>query len=140
MSDVPTNDYTWQQGEDLVLSLIYNEGPEGDETPVDLTGWSLRMDIVDEDTRLFTFNSDDIPVSGVDVAGDADNEAILGNDGSISIVVPRALTLVNGAVYSRFLNGTTDYHYDIFLRNPANNQWPILRGTITVKKSYTLWP
>lgn len=129
---VPTLNYTWQQGEDLVMSFVYNEGPDGAEVPIDLTGYSLRMDVVDNSgTVLYTFNSDDADVATVD-------EAVLGADGSINITVPRQLTLPpDGVIYSSV--GGTPLNYDIFLRRPNNKQFPIARGTITVVKSYTLW-
>jgi len=136
---VPTQAYTWNQGEDLTISLIYKEGPTGAEAPVDLTGWKLRMDVVDSSGRIFTFNSDDIAESGVDTVGPSDNEAVLGSDGSISITVPRSLTLSGGPIYARMQTGNSVFNYDIFLRNTANKQWPILRGTIQVLESYTQW-
>lgn len=136
--------WTWQEGEDLAMSLIYNEGPDGSEQPVDLTGYQLRMDVVSAGIRVFTFNSDDItpPDEAVDVVGPADNEATLGADGSINIKVPRFLTLPGGAVGLLLPAGGADsllLNYDIFLRNPNGLQSKILRGTITVERSYTLW-
>jgi len=142
---VAVQNWTWQEGDDLVMSMIYREGPDGSEVPIDLTGYSLRMDVasVTDGTRIFTFNSDDIVGggTGVDVVGPADNEATLGSDGSINIVVPRALTLPGGAVAALYVGSDTSLvmNYDIFLRNPSNLQSKILRGTITVERSYTLW-
>jgi hypothetical protein len=140
---VTTANWTWQEGEDLVMSLVYNEGPLGAETPVDLTGYQLRMDVVKDGTRVFTFNSDDItPIDAqVDVVGPADNEATLGADGSINIKVPRSLTLPGGAVAALFV-GTDEsllLNYDAFLRATTGLQSKIIRGTITVERSYTLW-
>lgn len=133
--------WIWQQGEDLIMNFVYKEGPVGSETPVDLTGYSLRMDIVKgDDTRIFTFNSDDIPGNvAIDTVGSSDNEADLDNDGTISIVVSRALTLPGGAVYIETELNTWVFNYDIFLRSPSNKQAKILKGTITVEPSYTLW-
>jgi len=141
---VATANWTWQEGADLVMSFIYKEGLEGDEMPVDLTGYQLRMDVVSASERVFTFNSDDIDDVAVDVVGLSDNEATLGSDGSVKIVVPRALTLPGGPVFDLFPvdpQASLLLNYDIFLRKIATNtQDKILRGTITVERSYTLWP
>lgn len=141
---VAVQNWTWQEGEDLVMSMVYNEGPEGAEVPVNLTGYKLRMDVANttDGTRVFTFNSDDIAGDPlVDSVGPADNEATLGTDGSINIVVPRSLTLPGGAVAALYVGSDTALllNYDVFLRNPAGLQSKILRGTITVERSYTLW-
>lgn len=134
MTDVvPTNDLIWQQGEDLTISLVYNEGPSGAETPVDLTGYSLRMDVVGNTGVIYTFNTDDLDQATVD-------EAVLGADGSINIDVPRSLTLSGGDIFAEMQSTNNSvFNYDVFLRNPQGKQYPILRGTITVVKSYTLW-
>lgn len=124
------------------MSLIYKEGPTGSEVPVDLTGYSLRMDVVQSGvgTRVFTFNSDDIDDPAADNVGPADNEAVLGSDGTITIVVPRSLTLTGGAVANLFnASDSLVLNYDIFLRNPAGLQSKILRGNVTVERSYTKW-
>lgn len=138
---VATYQWTWEQGEDLVMSMIYKEGPSGSEVPVDLSGYSLRMDVTHNATRVFTFNSADI--SGdptVDVVGPADNEATLGSDGSIRIAVPRSLTLPGGAVYAIMTSGAPlVLNYDIFLRDGSNLQRKFMQGTIQVNPSFTLW-
>jgi hypothetical protein len=136
---IATFNWTWQQGADLVMSFIYKEGPDGAEVPVNLTGYKLRMDIVSGGVRIFTFNSDDIAEAGVDTVGAADNEAVLGADGSVNITVPRSLTLDGGAVEAVMTGGSTVLQYDVFLRNPAGKQGKILKGVITVEPSYTLW-
>lgn len=130
---VPSLDLVWQQGEDLTISFVYNEGPAGAEVPQDLTGYSLRMDVVGSSGVIYTFNSDDADAATLD-------EAVLGADGSINITVPRQLTLPpDGEAYSEMQAGNSVFNYDVFLRNPQNKQYPIVRGTITVVKSYTLW-
>lgn len=139
-----TFNYTWGQGEDLVLSMLYKEGPVGAEVPVDLTGYSLRMDIVTPNgDRRYTFNSEDIPDvdPGAGTTPDTDKEAVLGADGTINITVPRSLTLPGGVLHTDITAPTPllTFNYDVFLRNPANQQKKILKGTITVEKSYTLW-
>ena len=142
---VAAHNYTWEQGEDLILAMLYKQGPVGAEVPVDLTGYSLRMDIVTPNgERRYTFNSDavaDVDPTTPELEGDTNTEAVLGADGTINITVPRTLTLPNGELYSD-INGTTPlltFNYDVFLRNPANQQKKILKGQITVEKSYTLW-
>jgi len=140
---IATYNWTWQEGEDLVMSFIYKEGPKGSEVPIDLTGYTVRMDLVSGVNRIYTFNSDDIPDVDSSTPGDQDDpviEAGVGSDGSITIVVPRSLTLSGGAVTSLF-QGTDSLvlNYDIFLRNPSNLQSKILRGTVTVERSYTKW-
>lgn len=137
--------YTWDQGADLVLTMVYKVGPDAASAEaVDLTGYSVRMDIrkdTIDGTRVWTFNSADIAGDvAVDVTGPADNEATLGADGTITINVPRALTLPpSGAVYTQLVAGSNTFAYDVFLRNAANKQSKIMEGTITVVKSATLW-
>lgn len=143
----PNHDFTWEQGSDLVLSFVYKEGvDQASATPVDLTNYSLRMDISTQTatpTRVFTFNSDDIVATPtVDETGEADNEAVLNADGTINITVPRTLTLEGGAIQAQMDAGNTVFDYDIFLRDNTvapGVQKKILRGTITVEKSVTLW-
>lgn len=138
------HNYTWAQGEDLVLSMLYKQGPVGAEVPVDLTGYKLRMDIVSAGTRRFTFNSEAIPDVDPIAAGDqpdAATEAVLGADGSINITIPRTLTLPGGELWDDINSPTPvlTFDYDVFLRDPSNKQKKILKGQITVEKSVTLW-
>lgn len=139
----PEHDWVWSQGADLDMSFKYLRGPEGSETAVNLTGYKLRMDIRATDitgTRVYTFNSDDIAGdTTIDLTGVADNEAVLSADGSIHIVVPRALTLPNGAIFAFMQDNISVFVYDIFLRDTAGKQWPILKGNISIEKSITLW-
>lgn len=140
-----TFNYTWAQGEDLNIQMVYKEGPAGAEVPVDLTLWSLRMDIVTlTGTRRYTFNSADIADVDPDTVGaqpDSTKESTLGTGGAISILVPRTLTLPGGALYTDISAPTPQliFNYDVFLRDAAGKQRKILKGTITVEKSYTLW-
>lgn len=137
------HDWTWDQGADLVMSITYNEGPVGEEVPVPLTGYSLRMDVVKSGVRVFTFNSEDIPGNpAVDVVGPADNEVTFDSEGGIYIRVPRSLTLPGGPVHSVLdtKKSSTQLDYDMFLRSPDGVQEKILQGSITVEKSFTLWP
>lgn len=135
--------WTWQQGSDLVMGLIYREGPEDEQVPVDLTGYSLRMDIAYNGTRVYTFNSDVIAdVDPITVGAQPDNttEAVLDADGNINITIDRSLTLPSGGVYTLMTPGSDIVlGYDIFLRNTTNRQSKILKGNITVEWSYTLW-
>lgn len=138
-----TFNYVWEQGEDLIIRIVYKEGPEGAPVAVDLTGYSLRMDMRKVNTdgiRVWTFNSDDIigePLA--DDVGAADNEITLGADGSIEIVVSRLLTLPGGSIFTELQAGTTQFVYDMFLRNPQDQQKKILTGVISINKSITLW-
>lgn len=102
------------------------------------------MDIVTPSgERRYTFNSEDIPDvdPGAPVTPDTNKEAVLGADGSINITVPRSLTLPGGVLHADISASTPllTFNYDVFLRNPAGLQKKILKGTITVEKSYTLW-
>lgn len=146
---VPTYNYTWEQGADLVLSLVYKESIDGaPATPKDLTGYSVRMDIRSTDVlgnRIYTFNSAEITdLDGSGPGSDTDlvTEITPGADGTISITVPRSLTVQGGAVYELMsdpLNPVNILVYDIFLRDPQDKQQKILSGSITVNRSVTLW-
>lgn len=134
-TEVPSYDYDWEQGADLVFTMTYAVGADEDSAdPVDLTDYSIRMDISDGTSRIYSFNSDDLtsPVDNID-------EATLGSDGSINIVIDRSLTLTGGAVFTAMAAGKTVFFYDVFLRDGDSKQKKILKGTITVNKSYTLW-
>lgn len=98
---------------------------------VDLTGYSLRMDVRSADgvTNLFTFNSDDADALTAD-------EATFGTQGQINIVVDRSVALPGGALENSVGQALT---FDMFLRDTANKQKKILKGTITIEKSDTLW-
>lgn len=138
---VATYNWTWEQGADLVMSLVYKEGPDGSEVAKNLTGYSLRMDIVSEGSLIYAFNSSDLS-NNYDESGAADNEAVLGADGSINITVPRSLTLPGGKVYSLLMAAdgeSIELNYDMFLRNQVGKQTKILKGVIEVESSYTLW-
>ena len=149
---------TWQQGEDLTFSLIYRTGPTGQETAPDLsTGYSLRMDIVSPTgERLYTFNSETLADVDPNTPGDqpevpATSEAVLGPNGAIDIAIDRAVTLPGGPIYDKLneVPPVNVFYYDIFLRATApthgeastvGRQQKILKGSITVETSYTLWP
>lgn len=134
----PIYNYTWAQGADLDIYFVYKEGPTGAEVPIDLTGYTLRMDITNplsDNTVVYTFNT----------VEQTDPDEVTMNDpslGSIHVVVPRELSLPpDGEVYT-LMEGAPPvevFNYDIFLRSPADKQKKILRGTITMERSYTLW-
>lgn len=125
---VSNYDFVWQQGEDAEINLIYKES---DGTPIDLTGWKLRMDVSGGlITTPYVFNTDDEDPETFD-------EATLNANGEIHIVVPRSVTLTGGALYNAV--GQTVLGYDIFLRAPSGKQRKILRGNITIEGSKTLW-
>jgi hypothetical protein len=145
-----TANFDWEQGEDLLIKLIYKEGATGAEAVVDLSsGYQLRMDIVTPSPnreRIYTINSAVIAdVDPVLPGAQPDNvlEAILssgaGGTANITITVPRALALPGGPVYSK-MTATPPlfiFKYDMFLRNVSQSK--ILTGTINVKESNTLW-
>lgn len=140
-----TYDYTWNQGEDLTISLIYKSGPAGSEAAVDLTLYALRMDIAAPNGKILTvLNDESIADTDPYTAGsqaDTNYEVTLGAAGQISISLSRALTLPGGA-FERYLNANpaqTTFSYDIFLRDAGSKQSKILYGTITLVKSVTKW-
>lgn len=95
------HNYTWDQGADLVIALIYKKGPVDSATPVDMTGYSVRMDIVAQSgQRLYTFNSAELDdVSNIETpVPDTNTEFKLGPDGLIRLTVPRSITLPGGRV------------------------------------------
>lgn len=121
--------FTWPQGEDMVVELRYKEGPTvASSLPVNLaSGYTARMDIATPaapSTILATLDADDIDLSS-GVAGP-----------NIVVRLNRSLTLSGGALVS-----PGSYLYDLFLRNTVTDeQVKILEGVIHVKKSVTLWP
>jgi len=147
-----TANFTWGQGEDLSIQLIYKEGPVGSETVVDLSsGYELRMDIVIPTTgeRVYTFNTAalaDVDPILVGNQPDAVVEGALssgsGGTPNINISVPRSLTLPGGSVYAEMtaVPPVMAFNYDIFLRNTVSNkQVKILTGVVTIEVSSTLW-
>lgn len=145
--------FTWDQGEDLDVQLIYKEGADAaSAVAIDLSSnYAVRMDIVAQGTkeRLYTFNSDDIADVDLGTTGDQPDtlkEGTLtsgaGGTPNISITVPRRITLPpDGELYTHLASGgSTVFNYDVFLRNTTTNkQVKVLTGTITVSESYTLW-
>lgn len=142
---------TWQQGADLVMPFIYQEGADEESlVTIDLSsGYAVRMDIVTTaGERIYTFNSADITDVDPITAGaqaDAVKEATLtsgaGGTPNINIVVPRALTLPGGVVYAELdTSGNGTFNFDVFLRNTGSDtQAKIAKGSITVEGSHTLW-
>lgn len=143
---VASNDYTWQQGEDLTISLIYKLGPVGAEVPVDLTSYSLRMDLGGPQGEILTVLNDKTitdadPYTAGNQPDPAPFEITLGAAGQISINLSRSLTLPGSKINS-YINANPDstvFPFDIFLRDPAGKNRKILKGNITVEKSVTLW-
>lgn len=155
-----TQNFIWQQGADLTIELKYKEGATTEtavtidlsqETNPGTPDYEVRMDVVASDdlARLYTFNSAEL--ADVDpsenVEPDTTVESVLtdgaGDTPNIHVVVPRSLTLPDGSIYARMTGASpiTSFFYDLFLRNNlTNKQVKILTGTITVEKSYTLWP
>lgn len=128
---VPTYNFIWQQGEDGEISMIYKVNG----VAVNLTGYNLRMDVKApaNGTILFTFNTTDADTGGEETSGD---EAALTSAGEIHVLVPRTASLTSGQLFG-YLD--TALNYDIFLRDASSKQKKILKGTITIEKSTTLW-
>jgi hypothetical protein len=126
--------FKWPQGEDLEIALIYKEGgTEYSAASVNLhSGFEARMDIVLPSTKEVLFTAT------------TDNDSLwLGNgaDHNPNIVVwlPRNLTLTGGALFTR-LDATTNFNYDLFLRNTATTrQVKVLKGQLQIERSNTLW-
>lgn len=143
---VAVNDYTWHQGEDFVIGLVYKTGPEGAEVPVNLTNWSLRMDIAAPDGQIMSILNDDaITDADTHVAGNqlepSSTEVVLGSAGEVTINLSRSLTLAGGKMY-RYVTanpGQNVFFYDVFLRDNTGKQRKILSGNITLIKSVTQW-
>lgn len=142
-----TYDYTWDQGEDFTISMIYKVGPEGAEVPVNLTSYSLRMDLAAPDGTIMTvLNDDAITDADTHTPGNqgeiaAASEVTLGTAGEVTINLARSLTLVGGAMY-RYITANPSqntFYYDVFLRDGTNKQKKILSGSIMLVKSVTQW-
>lgn len=145
--------WTWVQGEDFPIRLIYKEG-DTPETAVVVpltTGYSVRMDVVVPGTkeRVYTFNTEALADVDPFVAGSQPDNTVEGTLSSgaggtpnISITVPRSLTLPGGALYAK-MTGTpavSTFNFDIFLRNTNTDmQTKILQGQIVVEESNTIW-
>lgn len=140
-----TYNYEWNQGEDLLIALVYKSGPVGESEPVDLNLYSFRMDIVAPNgTVLTVINDDTIADTDPYTAGaqeDAAYEVTMNNLGEIRIDLSRALTLPGGAFY-KYLNANPavkTFSYDMFLRDNNGKQKKIMAGTITIERSVTHW-
>lgn len=140
-----TYNYEWNQGEDLLIALVYKSGPIGESEPVDLNLYSFRMDIVSPDGKVLTVvNDDTLPDADPYTAGDQEDasyEVEMGVDGSIRIDLSRALTLPGGAFY-KYINANPSirsFSYDMFLRDFNGKQKKIMGGTITIERSVTHW-
>lgn len=148
-----TYNYEWNQGEDLLISLVYKSGPVGSAEPVDLNLYSFRMDIVAPDGKVLTVANDQAitDTNMHDSVVTADNEFEvtlnapdkLGNPviGSIMVELSRSLTLPGGAFY-KYLTANPAvkaFSYDMFLRDNKDKQKKILAGTITIERSVTHW-
>lgn len=140
---VAEQDYEWHQGEDFTINLVYKSGPLNAETPVDLTSYSFRMDIVGYNGRvLYIVNDKNIIDTDPNQAGNQGDmvfEATLGSAGQIDINLPRNLTLPGGVFYNYINTGKNTFTYDMFLRDASNKQRKIMSGNIKVDKSVTLW-
>jgi len=121
--------FTWPQGEDMVVELRYREGPTASKAlPVNLaSGYSAQLSIANPAT----------PSSPIVTLSTATGEIQLlsGVSGpNIVVRLDRSLTLGGGPLASPI-----SYVYDLFLRNSADEQVKILEGVISVKRSVTQW-
>lgn len=148
-----TYNYEWNQGEDLLIALVYKSGPVGEAIPVDLTNYSFRMDIVGPDGKVLTVanalatnparSGDFADVDPYTPGAQADStyEVSLSTSGDIRIDLSRALTLPGGTFY-KYLNSNPavkTFSYDMFLRDNNGKQKKIMAGTITIERSVTHW-
>lgn len=125
----------WPQGEDKVIELIYREGPDAKKAvPVSLSsGYDARMDLVVPDTRelVHSITVDD---------GDIDLGSGTNDEPNVVIWLRRAVTLPGGEVFEALADGVNMFSYDVFLRNTqTDKQVKILRGSVTIERSGTLW-
>ena len=140
------NNVEWEQGEDFIMNLRYVEN----ENPVDLTNYSVRMDIaipaksISPERKVMVINSDDVTVldsegSPLDHEGASDNEVSVDSEGNINIFISRFTTLPGGPIGDR-LNASTVFIYDLFVRdNTSNRQKKLVKGEITINRSVTQW-
>lgn len=140
-----TYDFSWAQGEDKILSMVYKSGPVGESEPVDLSNHSLRMDIVAPDGKVLTISNDEA-IADADpyTTGEQPDsvfEVTLSGTGEIRIELPRALTLPGGPFYNYLKSNPPirTFSYDIFLRDEFEKQKKIMQGTITIERSVTHW-
>jgi hypothetical protein len=137
--------YTWSQGEDLTIELVYKTGAPDAATPVDLSGYAFRMDLVGPDGKVLSVFNDEAVTT--DDGVDNQFEVTMGIDGSIVVELSRSLTLPGGALY-KYISANPPqrvFSYDMFVRsgglweNGGNRQTKILSGTMTVEESVTHW-
>lgn len=144
---VAIQDHTWEQGEDLIIEIVYTvtEGDTQIPVPLDTETFAVRMDIAQIsklNEPVYSFNSDDLSDSNLDSDGEDDNEIIFPSErpGTIHIEVPRQLTLPGGVIGDE-LSSSKVYGYDLFIRNKFEDvQRKLLKGKIVVNTSITHWP
>ena len=122
--------FTWPQGEDMVVELRYREGPtQSKALPANLaSGYSAQMSIGNPATPsappLVTLSTANGSIQlGTGTAGP-----------NIVVRIDRSHTLAGGLLASPI-----SYVYDLFLRNSAGEQVKILEGVINVRRSVTQW-
>jgi hypothetical protein len=123
--------FKWPQGEDLEIALIYKEGnSETSASAVNLSsGYEARMDIVLPSDKSVLVTLDDEISLGTGANGNA----------NLVCWLPRSLTLSGGTIFTN-LATTTNFNYDLFLRNTAtDHQIKILKGQLQIERSNTLW-
>ena len=138
--------YTWNQGTDLVMSLIYKAGPVGSAEPVDLSAYAFRMDIVAPDGNVLIVANDaeieDVDPFEPNAQPDTSYEVTMNTVGEIQVTLNRSLTLPGGKFY-KYISAHTPirtFSYDMMLRDTSINfQTKVLEGTIVISPSVTLW-
>ena len=143
--------FKWPQGEDLEIALIYKEGEsENSASAVNLSsGYEARMDIVLPGRPPVVRWSGESAEDDISLGTGVDKQA------NIVVWLPRSLLLpgtpgdpdadpvvLPGAPGVLFadLATTTNFNYDLFLRNTGTNkQVKVLSGQIQIERSNTLW-
>lgn len=119
--------YTWVQGEDLDIQVTYKKG-DPTPTPVDLTGWTLRLAIgkYGEDPEVIYKETD----PGVE----------LGADGTIDISLDKSALLEGGSLYDNITGfpSQATFEYDLFVRDAGGKPFKVLRGQIYIERSINL--
>ena len=124
--------FKWPQGEDLDINLIYKEGNDSSAPAVNLaSGYQARMDIVLPAGRVHQWTGTD--ADAISLGTGANNQP------NIVVWLPRSLVLDGGVLFPD-LSTTTNFNYDLFLRNTATDkQIKVLTGQLQIERSNTLW-
>lgn len=130
ISSMQDTNFTWPQGEDMVIELRYREGPDPKNAlPVNLaSGYSAKMGIASSTAPT-------VPLTTLSTET-GEIQLLSGTSGpNIVVRLDRSLTLSGGVLVSPMA-----YVYDLFLRNSAGEQVKIMEGVLNVRRSVTQWP